>query len=55
MSKEFKINQNGINPKDVPLKLLNSGHKMPSIGIGTLQHQISVLQNINLNQMYLCL
>ena len=29
MSKEFKINQNGINPKDVPLKLLNSGYKMP--------------------------
>ena len=52
MSKEFKINQNGINPKDVPLKLLNSGHKMPSIGIGTFGSDLYSAEQISDAVMY---
>ena len=52
MSEEFKINQNGINPKDVPLKLLNSGHKMPSIGIGTFGSDLYSAEQISDAVMY---
>ena len=35
MKQSFSRNASGVNPADIPVKVLNNGERMPTIGIGT--------------------
>ena len=35
MKQSFSRNALGVNPADIPVKVLNNGERMPTIGIGT--------------------
>ena len=44
--KKFEKNSSGLNPKDIPCKVLNNGKQMPSIGIGTFGSDLYSAQQI---------
>ena len=44
--KKFEYNSEGIDPKEIPYKILNNGEQMPSIGIGTFGSDLYSPQQI---------